>query len=208
LFARQGYDAASMDQVAAKAGVNKALIYYYFKSKDGLRKALYAHIQQDLIDFMDRFMAGITPEQLRMISAQGIEAAMEGSIMEYMERFVRNMIDFLEEHRNALKLMLMESIKTSSDYPAIFGIFETLFRDQLAKMKAKGILYTAGAQELIYEFYTGFMPMLTFIVFHDQWARHFRISEEKAKKDFLESFIKSHVINANYRLMEKRGKNR
>jgi len=205
LFARQGYDATSMDQIAAKAKVNKALIYYYFESKDGLKKALYKHVQQDLIDFMDRFLAEITPEQLRMISDQGLKAALEGSIMEYMERYVRNMIDFLEEHRSALKLMLMESIKTSSDYPTIFGIFETLIRDQMAKMRAKGILYTAGAQELIYEFFTGFMPMLTFIVFHDQWARHFKISEEKAKKDFLESFIKSHIINANYRLRDKKG---
>jgi len=205
LFARQGYDATSMDQVAAKARVNKALIYYYFESKDGLKKALYKHVQQDLIDFMDRFLAEITPEQLRKISDQGIEAALEGSIMEYMERFIRNMIDFLEKHRSALKLIFMESIKTSSDYPAIFGIFETLFRDQMAKMRTKGILYTAGAQELIYEFFTGFMPMMTFIVFHDQWARHFKISEEKAKKDFLESFIRSHVTNANYRLRGKKG---
>ncbi len=206
LFARQGYDATSMDQIAAKARVNKALIYYYFESKEGLKKALYKHVQQDLIDFMDRFQAEIPPEQLRKISDQGIEAALEGSIMEYMERFIRNMIDFLEVHRNALKLIFMESIKTSSDYPAIFGLFETLFRDQMAKMRAKGIFYTAGAQELIYEFFTGSVPMMTFIVFHDQWARHFKITEEKAKKYFLESFIRSHVTNANYRLRGKKGK--
>lgn len=206
LFAYQGYDATSMDQIAVKAKVNKALIYYYFQSKDGLKKALFEHIKQDLIDFMDLSFAEITPEQLRTISDQGIETALEGSIMEYMEKLIRNMIDFLEEHRNALKLMLMESIKTSSDSPAIFGIFETLFRDQLAKMKNKGVFYNAGTQELIYEFFTGFMPMLTFIVFHDQWARHFKITEERAKINFLESFIKSHVVNADYRLQKRKGR--
>jgi len=34
LFARKGFDGARVDEIAQKAGVNKALIYYYFKSKE------------------------------------------------------------------------------------------------------------------------------------------------------------------------------
>ena len=33
LFADQGFDATSVESIAAAAGVNKALIYYYFKDK-------------------------------------------------------------------------------------------------------------------------------------------------------------------------------
>ncbi|MFA5032250.1 MAG: TetR/AcrR family transcriptional regulator [bacterium] len=36
VFARKGKHGASMEEIAAKAGVNKALLYYYFKSKDNL----------------------------------------------------------------------------------------------------------------------------------------------------------------------------
>jgi AcrR family transcriptional regulator len=35
-FARKGFQAASMDDVAASAGVSKGLAYFYFKSKDEL----------------------------------------------------------------------------------------------------------------------------------------------------------------------------
>jgi len=35
-FARKGFHAASMDDVAASAGVSKGLAYFYFKSKDEL----------------------------------------------------------------------------------------------------------------------------------------------------------------------------
>lgn len=206
LFAKQGYDATSMDQIAAKAGVNKALIYYYYKSKTGLRSALFAHVQQDMIDFMDQSLSGVSAKQLRRLSSADAKKAVAVFSHEYLEQFIRAMIDFLEEHHDALKLVMMESYKTTSDYPAIFGFFETIFRDQLDKIKAKGVPYSSGARELIYEFFTGFIPMLTFIIFHDQWARHFKVSEEKVKREFMESFIKTHVLNTEYRLQQKERK--
>jgi len=40
IFAKSGLDGARTDAIAAEAGVNKALLYYYFKSKDGLYEAV------------------------------------------------------------------------------------------------------------------------------------------------------------------------
>src|SRR5262245_5662227 len=39
-FAKAGLAGARTDDIAAVAGVNKALLYYYFKSKDGLYEAV------------------------------------------------------------------------------------------------------------------------------------------------------------------------
>ena len=36
LFSVKGYDATSVDEIAKKANVNKALIYYYFKNKEDM----------------------------------------------------------------------------------------------------------------------------------------------------------------------------
>ena len=43
-FAQRGYDAAGVDRIAAKARVNKAMIYYYFRSKQGL----YVEVLRDM----------------------------------------------------------------------------------------------------------------------------------------------------------------
>jgi TetR/AcrR family transcriptional regulator len=40
IFAKAGLAGARTDDIAAAAGVNKALLYYYFKSKDGLYEAV------------------------------------------------------------------------------------------------------------------------------------------------------------------------
>ena len=37
-FAEKGFDGARVDEIAKRADVNKALIYYYFKGKDELLK--------------------------------------------------------------------------------------------------------------------------------------------------------------------------
>jgi len=44
LFARQGYAATSVKQIGTAAGVNPALLYYYFGDKDGLYRAALARV--------------------------------------------------------------------------------------------------------------------------------------------------------------------
>ena len=47
IFADAGLEGARMDAIAAKAGVNKALLYYYFRSKEELYAAiLESHLQE------------------------------------------------------------------------------------------------------------------------------------------------------------------
>jgi TetR/AcrR family transcriptional regulator, regulator of autoinduction and epiphytic fitness len=48
-FAASGYDAASMDTIAAKAGVSKRTLYNRFDSKDGLFAALVMELAQRIV---------------------------------------------------------------------------------------------------------------------------------------------------------------
>jgi len=54
LFSKQGFDATTVDDIAQESGVNKALIYYYFKNKAGLygevMSGLFDAIYQEVID--------------------------------------------------------------------------------------------------------------------------------------------------------------
>ena len=43
-FAHRGYDAAGVDRIAARAGVNKAMLYYHYGSKQGL----YVEVLRDM----------------------------------------------------------------------------------------------------------------------------------------------------------------
>lgn len=53
LFARDGYDGAHMDDVAAAAGVTKPIVYRHFESKKALYLALLARHAADLPSFFE-----------------------------------------------------------------------------------------------------------------------------------------------------------
>jgi TetR/AcrR family transcriptional regulator len=50
LFATQGYDATSVREIVEGAGVTKPTLYYYFRSKEGLAKALVSVPLSDLVE--------------------------------------------------------------------------------------------------------------------------------------------------------------
>ena len=50
LFATQGYDATSVREIVEGAGVAKPTLYYYFRSKEGLARALISVPMAGLVD--------------------------------------------------------------------------------------------------------------------------------------------------------------
>jgi len=84
IFAKLGLEGARTDAIAAEAGVNKALLYYYFKSKDGLYEAV-------VVDHFREF----NRQALEVLSAPG-------DVRETLLRYVSLYFDFISaRHRYA-----------------------------------------------------------------------------------------------------------
>lgn len=49
IFMRDGYDGARMQEIADEAGMNKALIHYYFKSKEKLFEKIFLEKRNDFL---------------------------------------------------------------------------------------------------------------------------------------------------------------
>ncbi|MEA1875032.1 MAG: helix-turn-helix domain-containing protein [Bacteroidota bacterium] len=50
IFIEKGFDGARMQEIADKAGLNKALLHYYYRSKDKLFRAVFNKVFQQLMD--------------------------------------------------------------------------------------------------------------------------------------------------------------
>jgi AcrR family transcriptional regulator len=74
-FRRHGFEAATMRQVAAEAGVALGAAYYYFRSKDAIVMAFYEQAQNEMAPALDEVLSrSRTLEQrLRGIIGQKIE---------------------------------------------------------------------------------------------------------------------------------------
>ncbi|MDQ0395604.1 TetR/AcrR family transcriptional regulator [Labrys monachus] len=56
IFARQGYEAASVEEIAFEAGIGKPTVYRYFPSKEALFEAAFGHALDDLESRLDTAM--------------------------------------------------------------------------------------------------------------------------------------------------------
>jgi len=72
VFQRNGYERASMNDVATEAGADRASVYYYFKGKHELFHAVIIDAVQHLVDSAERIAAADVPasEKVRELVAE------------------------------------------------------------------------------------------------------------------------------------------
>ena len=78
-FGRNGFDATSMDEIAAACGVTKPMLYNYFKSKEGLYAAMIERAGSYLVGAM--IAVGKEPDPVRRL-----HLAM-GVFLDFVERY-------------------------------------------------------------------------------------------------------------------------
>ncbi len=89
-FLEKGFTGARMQAIANKAGINKALLHYYFKSKDELYKAVFKKV------FTEFFSSII----IHTDQSLGLE--------DYLKAFIGNYIDTISQRRHMFKFLIWE----------------------------------------------------------------------------------------------------
>ena len=116
LFAEKGYAGASVREIVEKAGVSKPVLYYYFKSKEGLFYAILewaADVQQNILNeifeargtILERFIflyrrvhEGIQQYKSLYIMIHGLIYGPPEGVPEYdFASFQRNMLDAVKQ---------------------------------------------------------------------------------------------------------------
>jgi TetR/AcrR family transcriptional regulator len=82
IFGEEGLEGARTEAIAAAAGVNKALLYYYFQSKEGLYRAV-----------LEGYVADFNRQALELLSSQG-------SACSLLLRYINLHFDFIAAHRH------------------------------------------------------------------------------------------------------------
>ena len=119
IFAEQGIDGARTDAIARAARVNKALLYYYFKSKEDLHR--------------------FTLQTLFGRMRQQVGAAMEGAVAprDQLVNYVNGYFDFTSRHPNYPRLVQREVMGRGQSLHWIVQVyFGPLYRRLTATIRA------------------------------------------------------------------------
>jgi AcrR family transcriptional regulator len=181
LFAEKGFDGTGVEDIANEAGVNKALLYYHFKNKEGILETLFEMLSSEIC---------------KHISTEMGECHQNEDCNH--EKEIEIIVAFLEKHRTVLAILLMESLKNGERSSSLFKGAELIFGN-----KEKGIIKHSGPKQgnmklsekqlMLDEFFTGFMPLVTFVVYKEKWGKYFGYPKGEIVKDFTNLFVSSHI---------------
>ncbi len=184
LFAQKGFDGTSVDRIASHAGVNKALIYYHFKNKNDLIVSLFESIVDDLDEHLTQELAlpptgGVIPPEM-------------------VREKVRREIEFLEGRRRIIALALAEALRQKGLGHALFQCAEMVMEHELRQPQLKAAAPDSAVGQTAqgtraFEFFTGFIPAVTFVAMRDQWCEYFGCDRDRLLDDFLDAFMRTHM---------------
>ncbi|WP_205512700.1 TetR/AcrR family transcriptional regulator [Longitalea arenae] len=135
VFMEKGLDGARMQDIADKAGINKALLHYYFRSKDKLFERIF-------IEEAQKFMPKVTTIMLS-----------EMPLFEKIEKFMGEYIDTLAQNPLLANFILNEINRNPKDMmKKIWGNHRPpvdKVEEHLAKLIKKGEIKPIKAYELL-----------------------------------------------------------
>jgi AcrR family transcriptional regulator len=181
LFSEKGFNGTSVNMIAERAGVNKALIYYHFKDKDDIINSLFKKIIKESDESIGH-SADLDPHQVK-----------ESSTLDA----IRDEITFMQKKKKILGIMLMESLKGNDKYNYFFQCAEKIIKNEsngIFQIDDVNHAYSDEMQRyLVHEFFTGVIPFIAFIIFQDKWCDYYQCDSGKLMEFFLDSFKKTHL---------------
>jgi AcrR family transcriptional regulator len=149
IFYEKGYDAASLQEIAARVGILKGSIYYYIETKSDLRDNLLKQVHAEGLEMIHRL------------------AQTEGDAIDKLDAMIHGHIDYATHNLTKVTVYLHELKKLSSkERLKLFGNhgYRDIFLDVLAKGQEEGTVLPAldaklaaqamlGALNSVYQWY-------------------------------------------------------
>lgn len=172
LFSQRGFEGASIRDIAEKAGINKSLVHYHFRSKSDVLVELARGFLDEALSQMGDF------QSLSDFSQPGA-----------LEQFLTQRLDYLLDHRSFLNILIIEALKSDPQHHFIFDLIQSLMDSILGKNQAAGIENADFQTFFTRFFFFTLTPMLIFSVMEQKLATHFHLQAEGMKQDFKDTMI-------------------
>jgi AcrR family transcriptional regulator len=112
LFAQRGYEAASIEEIAARADVSKPVVYEHFGGKEGLYAVV---VDREMQRLLDRFTSTLSSR---------------GHPRELLERAALVLLDYIEEEPDGFRVLSRDSPVAGSE-----GTFSSLIGEVARKVE-------------------------------------------------------------------------
>jgi len=183
VFLEKGYEGATIRQIANEAGVNLAMVNYYFRSKDELFKSIYLETFREFLG--------------RMAILLNEETPLEVKIWKAVDRYT----DFIVDNPLIPSFILSEQRKNGAAFfkeMNIKGMIEnSLFRKQLIQEAEKGNIRPINPLQVIITMLSSIVfpvmakPILSYVgTFDDAGFRQFMESRKQIVPEMIMTYLR------------------
>ncbi|MCX7746156.1 MAG: TetR/AcrR family transcriptional regulator [Clostridia bacterium] len=177
VFAERGYDGASISEIAKRAGVNKALPFYYFESKENILKEVIRFGAKETLERKEAFM----------------RSSKDPNSKEFLEEYYEYVLAAIEAKKEIVKIMLLESLKGPGESNLLFEFLDPILKGAVNHLKNMGKDIEDLQRLMTTEVFFDAIPLFMFVALGEKWSKHSQIDEEKVRQDFLFSFKNIYV---------------
>lgn len=198
LFSEKGFDATRVEEIAKAAGVNKALIYYYFTSKQAILDHLIATLLEDfeaiamtfvessILTRIEKGTLDILRDRWRFASEQDAQDFMDAG-MQYYEK----VIDFALSRRAVIRILVFESLKDGKHKNALFRMLDLLYTEESTLHQTIANAdqdFAYSHDNVVFKVYFGLIPLFNFAAYVDDHRELSGRSEPELRASFLRSY--------------------
>ena len=189
VFSSKGHDGARMQEIADLAGINRALLHYYFRTKRQLYEDVFAHLFEQ---YVRSFRTTMDPER---------------PFAESLRTWIDNYIDYVRDHQDMARLVMLENLAGGTLLGqhlarafATHGSPQQRFEEAILKATERGEIQPLDPKQTI-------LSVISACALFIITAPTVKVTNPQAGEDF-DAFAeerKEHVFNIIYNGMQVRG---
>jgi hypothetical protein len=115
-----------------------------------------------------------------------------------LQRKIKAEIEFCKQRKKIILVMMMEALKVDGDADFLFKCAEMVIQQEMESacektQNADPLNSNDRERHLLHEFFTGFIPIISFVSLQEKWCKYFDCDKNKALDYFIESFTQTHL---------------
>jgi len=199
LFTKNGFSATLIEDIAKKAKANKALIYYYFNSKEGILD----YMVQELLKTASFLAVSFIRENIvKLIKSSKLEVkndqyifkdkATKNEYMRQIKEYHEKLYNFAMENRIIIRILLHESCSKTRTRNDLFKLLSLIERDDenpiFRALTNEDNTINYSDDVVLFKLFFSYIPLIYFTVYYDDYKKATGATDEQARKSFLQSF--------------------
>ena len=176
-FAAKGFAGTRVDQIAHAAGVNKAMIYYHFASKEELFNELFQFEMEHLKKELGRILA-----QRDIHSLEDMTVA------------IRELLEYAGRKKKLLQVLMSGAMLDETIRLQLFKLLDMTSATGLELAQGAGQRpLEMNTDEILHELFTGLLPLITFVILRDGLQAYYGWDAERMDAYFISSWLHQHA---------------